>query len=375
MGLIKYIEPGKRGVLAGLFKNHKRQRMLIDSVIEGYVAGFGHGDLCAAFADSERDPQVAQITLESFTMFGGDPKHPVARELIKKLPRTVPGALEWDGKTRLGAVIHPESKAWRDLMVQIYGDKLEKKQVVDFSSERLSLDHLRELRRCVPEGFQIKRLDMDLIRHLGYNPDKGGLGFVPLRKFAEHSIGFFVMEGDHRVVGTVCSYVMCKAGTEVDIGIDPDYRRRGLAKALGATFIAYCLENGIDPHWTTTDNPISNKLAEKLGYVQDDVYEALHLPFGPRTQPVLTFSNLSDRSVAVYWVTYVQEGTEKYYRVSPDYEGREKFYFTLAPGESRKIQTGVTHRWRIKDADSGEALQEDVIAIDETEVITIGGQT
>jgi hypothetical protein len=55
-------------------------------------------------------------------------------------------------------------------------------------------------------------------------------------------------------------------------------RHHDLATALAATFIVHCLERGIIPHWSTRNNPVSDHLAEKLGYVRSYEYEVLSIP-------------------------------------------------------------------------------------------------
>ncbi|MGA1199119.1 MAG: GNAT family N-acetyltransferase, partial [Candidatus Latescibacterota bacterium] len=41
-----------------------------------------------------------------------------------------------------------------------------------------------------------------------------------------------------------------------------------------ATLVAHCLQNNISPHWSAA-NAISAKLAQKLGYIQNDQYDAI----------------------------------------------------------------------------------------------------
>jgi len=47
-----------------------------------------------------------------------------------------------------------------------------------------------------------------------------------------------------RYAGT---YAQCKAGIEVQILTEWDFRRKGLATVVGATLVVHCLEHGIEP--------------------------------------------------------------------------------------------------------------------------------
>lgn len=244
------IEPNRRSVLAGLFASHKRQRMLIDGALEGRYG--------MAMADSEQEPRLARLTVAAFTMCAGDPEHPAASEIITHL---------------LGTIFVPETEAWRDLVIQIHGDRLSRHQRIDFSNEKLDMDRLREFQNRVPEGFEVKRIDMDSVRQLGYDMDKTYLYPMRMKDLIEHGIGFWAI-AENRWVSMAYSYVICKRGIEIEIDTRPDFRRKGLATCVGAALIVHCLERGLEPHWSAA-NSISAALAEKLGYVQSDSYECM----------------------------------------------------------------------------------------------------
>ncbi len=248
---IKHIKPGKRSVLAGLFANHTADRMLIESVIQG--------DIGLALADSQTNPQVAQITFGSFTMFGGNAQHPIAHQLIQEMPKDT-----W---------VTPISSAWRQMMFDIHAQHLEKRQWIEFSSSSLDIDYLRQLKKRVPFGFEIKRVDIDLAEQVMNDDFSTFTGFCSLSDFVERGIGFCATK-ENQIVCYAGTYAQCKAGIEVQISTEWDFRRKGLATVVGATLVVHCLEHRIEPHWSAI-NPISAKLACKLGYVENAVYEEL----------------------------------------------------------------------------------------------------
>ena len=58
--------------------------------------------------------------------------------------------------------------------------------------------------------------------------------------------------------------------------VDEPYRRKGMATALSAHLLRWCLEHGADPHWDAA-NPESCALAIKLGYKSAGSYLAHYL--------------------------------------------------------------------------------------------------
>ena len=91
--------------------------------------------------------------------------------------------------------------------------------------------------------------------------------------FVGRGLGFCVLEGE-RIVSGASSYAICNQGIEVQVNTHPEYRQRGLATAVSAALLVYCLEHGIEARWDA-GNPRSVKLAERLGYRASGSYEML----------------------------------------------------------------------------------------------------
>ena len=62
----------------------------------------------------------------------------------------------------------------------------------------------------------------------------------------------------------------------MSIFVADEYRRQGVATALAAHLLCWCLQNHVDPHWDAA-NPESCRLARKLGYVPAGDYQAYYL--------------------------------------------------------------------------------------------------
>jgi predicted GNAT family acetyltransferase len=68
------------------------------------------------------------------------------------------------------------------------------------------------------------------------------------------------------------SYTLANNKLEIEIDTHPDHRRKGLARAVAAALILYCLDAGIEPCWDA-HNPESAALAEQLGFTDPTPYE------------------------------------------------------------------------------------------------------
>jgi len=63
---------------------------------------------------------------------------------------------------------------------------------------------------------------------------------------------------------------------EIEIQTHRQFRRRGLARAVAAALILYCLEHGIEACWDAANEP-SAALARQLGFHSTGKYEAYRL--------------------------------------------------------------------------------------------------
>ena len=63
---------------------------------------------------------------------------------------------------------------------------------------------------------------------------------------------------------------------EIEIQTQPQFRRRGLARAVAAALILYGLEHGMEACWDAANEP-SSALARQLGFHPTGKYEAYRL--------------------------------------------------------------------------------------------------
>lgn len=249
------IDPDKRSLLIPLFANYLPQRIFVNSVLEGHSG--------IALADSKTNPRVAQLTHPGWAILGGDVTHPIAQKLVQQLSEM------W---------VIPTSEVWRELIFQVHGHHLKQMQGITFSSESLNLRHLQNLQKRILLDCHIEQVDIPLATRLKNEGLSSFPGFSSSADFAERGIGFCAtIEG--RIVSHAVSLMQCREGIHIGIETHPDFRNKGFATAVGATLLVHCLEQGIYPHWSAScENAPSIHLAEKLGYVRDEAYEALGVP-------------------------------------------------------------------------------------------------
>ncbi len=88
--------------------------------------------------------------------------------------------------------------------------------------------------------------------------------------FLAHGLGFVVLDGQ-TIVGGTSSFARFNGGYEIEIITKPEYRKQGIAKAVGAYFIKDTLKQGKNPNWDVA-HETSKALAESFGYELERAY-------------------------------------------------------------------------------------------------------
>jgi len=215
-----------------------------------------------AFVDNLETPSAYMIKIGPFHYFAGDANGAGGQEMVKSFQpynmfmSAMPG--------------------WAEAFMNFYGERFFEIERYMSSSENISIEHLRKL--CQDSKFvqDVKRMDTNLLQNI-----KGQDHFVDIsdfespEDFAERGIGFY-LEKDGEILGAAYSSLVCTTGIEVSLFVADNHRRQGLATALSANLVRWCLENNMDAHWDAA-NPESCKLAAKLGYTSQGTYQAYFL--------------------------------------------------------------------------------------------------
>lgn len=124
--------------------------------------------------------------------------------------------------------------------------------------------------------MKVLRIDASLAEQLDSELEPHGLqAFASAAAFVESGVGFGAVI-DGRLACAATSYTLSSRFLEVAIGTRPAYRGRGLAAAASAALLRYCLDAGVAPRWSAS-NPVSQRLAVRLGFRPAGVCEVLYL--------------------------------------------------------------------------------------------------
>ncbi|MCG3215203.1 MAG: GNAT family N-acetyltransferase [Candidatus Heimdallarchaeota archaeon] len=146
-----------------------------------------------------------------------------------------------------------------------------------YSSDSLSLKHLKSITKSLPEGYSVKRIDKQMIKRTPIEiKEHVPTQFGSDERFLEEGIGFCVLDGEHPV-SLASSFFPFEDKLEVEIITvdDSKYRRKGFATAACIALIEYCLENNVTPYWDA-QNEASAKLAENLGFTKPDKWKLFY---------------------------------------------------------------------------------------------------
>jgi len=229
--------------------------------LHGSVAAVIEGGMGRVFADEQEEPSVALAVLD-FHFLAGDPLRVNAPLLFKLL--------------QPGNVVIAPTPAWQRLVAATYPNALTVYRREAFQAEQFDVDKLRGFSQTLPGGFELRQVRLeevaqfatDLERALTYN-------FRTHQEFITRGVGMGILHQGRFVAG-VSSAAVGGGKFEIEIQTHPQFRRRGLARAVAAALILYCLEHGIEACWDAANEP-SSALARQLGFHSTGKYDAYRL--------------------------------------------------------------------------------------------------
>ena len=231
--------------------------------LESLALGVLLSDLGKVYADDLDKPKNLMLVYEEtkLVVFGGSGEGITAKELFSKISKSA-------------AFIYPNKK-WEELIKENYGDKLRFQTRTKVSSANLDLEHIRKLKNNVPDGYEIVKINNEIIDKFEENTIQKINRFCgSVDNFRKDGFGFCALY-DGKIAAEISNAgITYKNAFEIDIETHPDHRRKGLATVLAAFMIEYSLENGLDPRWDAANKP-SAVLAFKLGYTDPEEYEVM----------------------------------------------------------------------------------------------------
>jgi GNAT superfamily N-acetyltransferase len=238
--------------LAKAFRNVPRVDISIECVLEGQMG--------TAYVDNLENPSAYKIQIGPFFYLAGDAFGEGGQEMLKDI--------------KPYNLFMSSSTGWVDECRKLFGDRLVAFDRYSFSSEKLSIENLRQF--CQHPAHNIKKMDGALVESLwGRDHFIDISDFDSPSDFMDRGIGYYAGKNGE-IIGAAYSSLVCNQGIEISLFVSDDHRRQGMATALSANLVHWCLENKMDAHWDAA-NPESCKLAEKLGYVPLGTYQAHYL--------------------------------------------------------------------------------------------------
>src|SRR4029079_16857836 len=135
---------------------------------------------------------------------------------------------------------------------------------------------LAAVEASLPPEVELRPFDADLAAQLDTELEPHGLQVFPSpHALAEQGLGIAIVHGD-RLACAATSYTRSSHYLEIAIATRPAFRGRGLAAVAAAALMRECLRRGLVPCWSAS-NPVSKRLALRLGYRPGGTCEVLYL--------------------------------------------------------------------------------------------------
>ncbi len=212
--------------------------------------------------DNVHAPAVFQIEVGPFNYFAGDPSSDAGKKLLEALE---PNRL-----------VMPSAEGWIEAIQAKFKEDMIGFDRYRFSADSLSRTDLQTLIDASPLAPHIKQIDLNFAEQIWGTEFFIDLGdYESAVDFCERGVGYYFEEKGKAVGGAYASLV-CSEGIEVSLFVQEAHRQRGIASLLSGKLLLWCLERGLRPNWDAA-NPISCKLAEKLGYTPSGTYRAFYI--------------------------------------------------------------------------------------------------
>lgn len=243
---------------------------------------------CAAglFAGWEETPIWSCLQGVMGNVYGDHPENPASAAAIlgdfcflAGVPSKAMAAYKPEESRQDFIIMVPQNERWGQVIREYWGEKA--KEVTRFAVKKeqnnFDKEKLQKMAANLPDGYEIMPITQKLYekcREMEWSRDLVG----QYKSFAEYEklgLGFAVVK-DGELAAGASSYSSYRGGIEIQIDTQMEHRRKGLARACGATLVLECLKRGLYPSWDA-QNPESIALAEQLGYHLDHPYTAYEI--------------------------------------------------------------------------------------------------
>src|SRR5215469_8641062 len=221
MSMLIELGSDNRASLRGLFDRYP--------CLHGSVAAVIEGGMGKVFADAQEEPCVALAVLD-FRFLAGDPFHPNALPLFELL--------------QPGNVVIAPTPAWRHLVAATYPSALTVYRREAFQAEQFDIGQLRRFCQALPIGFELRQVRLEEVMQFATDLDPALIyNFRSHEEFITRGVGVGILHQGKFVSGA-SSAAVGEGKFEIEIQTQPEFRRRGLARAVAAALILYGLDHG-----------------------------------------------------------------------------------------------------------------------------------
>ena len=230
----------------------------IHGLVQGILSGtFGH-----AFADNPAAPKTGMLIDGDFVFFAGDSTTAAATSMVSRCPND-------------SLLIGPNDD-WEALIRQVWNDQLKLRQRVAFQQpKQWDRERLRTLVQTIPPGYRLTQITTaDVQRFAQLSASLVQIDAPAGQPSFANSVGFGIDYDRQYVSG--CAGLPAGGMLEFEVQTHPAHKRHGLASAVAAALLEYCLDHDLEPCWDAA-NPMSTGLALKLGFIETKHYNAYHV--------------------------------------------------------------------------------------------------
>lgn len=164
-------------------------------------------------------------------------------------------------------ILVPQDQAWVDLIEEHYGERA--KVFTRYATKKDTVfdrEKLEKIIASLPADYELKLIEAELYQACLSQPWSQDLvgNYDDYDHYAQAGLGIAVLYKG-QLVSAASSFSSYDMGYEIEIDTHVDFRRRGLAKIVGAKFILESLDRDRYPSWDA-HNQASIALAQQLGY-------------------------------------------------------------------------------------------------------------
>lgn len=227
----------------------------------GWAIGvLGESDARVFVCDGERVKSVIVVARYGVGFLNGEVDGGVVRELVEA---------EGGGMNYLSLA----SDEMKGVVEAEYGDEFVGVRRVEFGFEDYELENARAIEeRRGRDEIVVRKIRLDVVGQVG-GVDGDFLIYWPDGEaFVENNVGYCLMCGDEMVS---VAWSVYRPGRTVEIGVatKDGHWGCGYSTMAGARLVRWCVENGVEPHWSCDErNEASKAVAKKLGFVERGRY-------------------------------------------------------------------------------------------------------